>query len=273
MFSNSQLDGTNWGSASLSVCWCYDDFNFSDQPTEDELEVIDDYDTYFGSGDSGTGYMEFYRFDESCAYTVGTVPKIIYNLTGFGTGNGTKTVIYFIKRTDQSDQDDDIVFYGFLDVKDDYRRGILDINDIDYTFDEKGEYYIICQNTSDEGTVGQEFIHRSNNIYVCSGGTDAGDGGGGILPDLGETFGAIMGIIVLAFFILLPLALSTHFSGAGHTVHVPSIVYVLMGGIGVLINVTLGLFQMWVVYFIIAIGIISLGILYLMGQRGNGMEG
>jgi len=43
----------------------------------------------------------------------------------------------------------------------------------------------------------------------------------------------------------------------------------LFAGIGALISFAFELFQDWVLFFIIAVGIIALGILYLIGQRQN----
>jgi len=91
----------------------------------------------------------------------------------------------------------------------------------------------------------------------------------GLLPSLGETFGAILGIILIAMFVLLPLVLTTHFSRVGHTISMPNIVYVLMGALGVLLDVFLGLFEVWVIYFIIAVGVLSLGLFYILNIRSN----
>jgi len=55
----------------------------------------------------------------------------------------------------------------------------------------------------------------------------------------------------------------------GFNFTIPAIVYVLFAGIGALISFAFELFQDWVLFFIIAIGIIALGILYLIGQRQN----
>lgn len=88
-----------------------------------------------------------------------------------------------------------------------------------------------------------------------------------ILPDLGVTWGMIMGLMIVSFFTLLPLLLTHMTNQKGFNFTIPSIVYVLFAGIGTLISFAFGLFDTWVIFFIIALGIIALGILYLIGQR------
>ena len=90
-----------------------------------------------------------------------------------------------------------------------------------------------------------------------------------ILPDLGATWGMIMGLMIVSFFTLLPLLLTHMTNQKGFNFTIPAIVYVLFAGIGALISFAFELFQDWVLFFIIAIGIIALGILYLIGQRQN----
>ena len=134
-----------------------------------------------------------------------------------------------------------------------------------FTPEMKGEYILYVRDSYGSNTDSNADITV---IPVASTGSDAGDGIG-ILPSLGSTWNMIMGLMIVSFFTLLPLLLTHMTNQKGFNFTIPAIVYVLFAGIGALISFAFELFQDWVLFFIIAIGIIALGILYLIGQRQN----
>jgi len=272
LFSNDITDGTNWGNARLSVCWCSENISFPDEPSLDEITVIEDFDDEFGDGDNGSGYMEFYMFADDCYYRVGDQPIIVYNFSGPADwANDSWTYQYYLYRVDHTGTDDDIIYYGNIEIRNNYTRNI---ETLPVTFNDTGQFYLMVYNTSDYGSTRTNFIHKSLYLTVCSATSGSGDdgigGGGDLLPDLGTTFGAILGIILVCFFTLMPLALQSAVGKAGMTISIPLPTYTMMGSLGMILSYYLGLFALWVFFFAIAIALITLGFMYLLKVRDQG---
>ena len=88
----------------------------------------------------------------------------------------------------------------------------------------------------------------------------------GILPDLGVTMGAIVGLIVTMFCTLSPLVVT---KGLKTKHSVPSIVYAFTCCLGISVSVLLGFFPFWIIPFIVIIGIIILMIQYIINGGGS----
>ena len=101
MFYDGEITGYYPGNLQLSVCWYYNNSEAinPDEVTQEDIPKIEDYDEYYGFGDTENGYIEFYgRNEGSCFYDVGSTPMMFYNFTGLGYGNETKTIFYYIKK-------------------------------------------------------------------------------------------------------------------------------------------------------------------------------
>jgi hypothetical protein len=95
-------------------------------------------------------------------------------------------------------------------------------------------------------------------------------GGGSILPAMDPVIGAIAGLIITIFMTLSPFIVIRALQS---NIDVPSLVYAMMGGLGVVISVLLGLFPSWAIPFILVVGVIISVLVYLMGKRGGGGQG
>lgn len=86
-----------------------------------------------------------------------------------------------------------------------------------------------------------------------------------LLPKLDVMLGYLLGSIFVIVFILLPLLIM---GVLGHTKQeIPSIVYMLTAGVGVVIVTGIGWWDFWASFFILAIGVIMIIVAYLMGKR------
>lgn len=265
-FYDGILDGTPPANFKLGICWYYDNSSFYNQTDPWKLPIIDDYDEYFGGGtggDSGNGYIEFLGWNSPCYYKMGarTTPSIVFNLSGLGAGNGTKTLWFGVYRVKTGD--DEIVYNGFIEIPNaDYYRDIWELSTFDFA--RSGQYYIMCYNTSNYGLETTGFIHRSETITVCQ--ADSGGGsGGGVLPVLDQPLGSVVGLIITIFCLLIPFILG----GALHIKGIPNIVYAMTGGLGLAVSTVMGLFPSWLPFFIIAIGVIILVFTYLYNNRST----
>jgi len=86
-----------------------------------------------------------------------------------------------------------------------------------------------------------------------------------ILPDLNPVVGYIIGTFVAIFFVLLPLFI---IGGFHLTIDLPAIAFLMSGGVGVVLNIGLGLWDFWAGFFILALGVISIAGMYFLNQRG-----
>jgi hypothetical protein len=90
---------------------------------------------------------------------------------------------------------------------------------------------------------------------------------GDIIPALDPTVGAIVGLIITIFMTLSPFIVVKALKS---NIDVPSLVYAIMGALGVFISVMLGLFPSWTIPFILLVGVIVSVILYLMNKKQGG---
>ena len=154
------------------------------------------------------------------------------------------------------------IFLNNLTVKD---VSMTPFFDFEYQYAEAGMCHVSLAYFNETGS----WIVLDTIDYVVIDDREASTPVTPILPGLGATWGMIMGLMIVSFFTLLPLLLTHMTNQKGFNFTIPAIVYVLFAGIGALISFAFELFQDWVLFFIIAIGIIALGILYLIGQRQN----
>ena len=85
------------------------------------------------------------------------------------------------------------------------------------------------------------------------------------LPTLHPTIAAIVGLIIVLFIMLMPMALMMAFKTR---IQLPSFVYGLLGGFGVIVNVMMGIWGIWTLYVIIVIGGLFAFVMYL--NKGGG---
>lgn len=91
------------------------------------------------------------------------------------------------------------------------------------------------------------------------------------LPTLSQPLGSIVGLLITMFCLLSPFLLAGALNGSmGTGINPPLFVYAISGGLGIAISTILGLFPSWIVFFIIAIGIIIIFLMYFAGILGNG---
>ena len=99
----------------------------------------------------------------------------------------------------------------------------------------------------------------------------AGGGGeGGILPELDSFIGAIVGLILTIVMTMVPLILSAAINTQTKiTVNIPPVVYAITGAMGVVVSTVFGWFPSWVIFFIVAVGIIILMVMYYQNSGGG----
>ena len=78
-----------------------------------------------------------------------------------------------------------------------------------------------------------------------------------IFAGLDGRLGALIGVIIIISFLLIPLVV-----GGIYAVDVPPLVYALFGGLGLVISVYFHFIDLWVIFFLIVVGIIITLILY-----------
>jgi len=75
---------------------------------------------------------------------------------------------------------------------------------------------------------------------------------------------AIVGTIITLTFTLLPMFIALGFRSKTK-INIPSMVYALSGSIGIVLSIYAGLFDFWVLFFIIAVGIIVIVLFFIKG--------
>lgn len=99
------------------------------------------------------------------------------------------------------------------------------------------------------------------------------DDGMGGLPHVSGATGWVLGGIVTIVFLLLPLGLVAGLKSKGNmTISVPPSIYALTGALGVVLSTLAGFWGWEVPFFILAVGVIVIAIMWLQGQRGGGGE-
>jgi len=96
------------------------------------------------------------------------------------------------------------------------------------------------------------------NIRIAD--TQIGGEGEGVLPDVSTEIGAILGVILTFGFLMLPFFLQL---GANKSIKVPTVAYAMSGGLGITLSIAFGFFDMWVAFFLIAIGVIIVAGIYI----------
>lgn len=274
LFFDGVISGTYMGNYRLSVCWYYNDSSVYQDADPDDLPTIDEFDEAFGMGDEGYGYIEFLGYNENCYYKIGNdlpVPTLVYNLTGYGSGNGTKTYIYIIYKIDNGSVDD-IVYTDFIEVNNrDYKRDIIELNDFDFDTYGSGRYYIMCYNTTDYGTTWNEFVHRSLTITVCP--KSGGEGW-----DEGETYYGLpywvpylIGVFITLFITMSPLIIATYITRktSYKKIDIPSLLYVGFFFMGLTVSVVMNFLPIWLPFVILFGMIIYFAVQWLYGKKGE----
>jgi len=85
---------------------------------------------------------------------------------------------------------------------------------------------------------------------------------GNFLPVMPKALGYFVGIFITLIFILMPILIKVFIK---IDVDIPSILYIILGSLGVVISVVLGLFDWWVLFFILFIGVIIFGLTWFKG--------
>lgn len=89
-----------------------------------------------------------------------------------------------------------------------------------------------------------------------------------VFPKLHPTLGMIVGIIVTSFFTLIPFMLSLGFKAK--QIKIPPIMYTMFASMGVIISVYFEFFEPYVLFFVLAIGVIVITIMYLQHKGVSG---
>jgi len=263
LYGNGNLDGSydDWSTSwKITPCWYYDTAGVSQPEPIPSVELINTYEDSYA--ENGTmGWFEFYEWFTDCYHRVGNNPYIIYNMSGNGSGESKIYRFDIVKVGDTGD----FVYTGLITVTADYKTAYYRIPD--YEFTEKGQYFIEVFNTSDYGLTYGDRVYTSRNIYVC----ESLDGIGvtddpSLFPEVSNTLGMIIGLIVTVFMTLSPFILAGSISG---TIQVPPVLYAVMGALGVIISTSFGWFPSYVLFFIIAVGIIVLALMYVMKMKGE----
>jgi len=91
-----------------------------------------------------------------------------------------------------------------------------------------------------------------------------------ILPELDSRIGIVVGFIITIFCTLSPMIVAGLInSNARTSINVPPTAYAITGALGVVVSVGLGFFPSWIIFFIVAVGIIISVFMYLNGNRGG----
>jgi|GEM_PF-7061750 len=89
-----------------------------------------------------------------------------------------------------------------------------------------------------------------------------------LLPPFPPEMGALVGVVVIACFTLLPLLIAVMINRNSSTdISVHPLVYAFFMVIGLILTVQLGLFEMWVLFFIIFIIILIIAVLWLSKSK------
>lgn len=143
-----------------------------------------------------------------------------------------------------------------------------------YHFAYAGQYQIVLYNMTNAGDgsadARNEVIYQSLPIEVCYSRGEVEPEPPDVLPDLGEGWGGILGIFVVAFFGLMPLVLQTMAGHSGMTIKIPLPTYSLFGVLGAITSFYFGFFPLWVLFFILAMSLVLLGFVYLVPRLGSG---
>ena len=136
--------------------------------------------------------------------------------------------------------------------------------------------YIFIDNTVGEHLIqmivdinGTETVVASHvyNIYSSS---DV-DVDTGILPDVDDSIGYILGLIITISVLLSPLIIAGMInSKQGKSIQIPSLAYAFSGGTGIAVSTALGFFPIWIPAFIIIVGILVGLMIYLRSNSGGG---
>lgn len=98
--------------------------------------------------------------------------------------------------------------------------------------------------------------------------SDSGDNG--ILPRVDSLTGAILGTILTLCFTLIPIGLVGGFKLIQFKIDIPPVIYSIFAGTGVCLSALLKFWGWEVPFFIIALSIIVLAIMWLQGKRNEG---
>ena len=127
----------------------------------------------------------------------------------------------------------------------------------DYSIDQEGFYtvYLKVKLSGTYQTIGMDSITISD---------EEGNVEPSLLPSFPAELGALVGVVVVVVFMMLPLLLPL---ALGFHVAMHPIVYVFSGSLGLSLCIYLGLFQIWVVFFILMLSVIALIIMWWQGRN------
>jgi glutaredoxin-related protein len=91
------------------------------------------------------------------------------------------------------------------------------------------------------------------------------DFGHGLFPKIDGALGAILGMCITIACLIIPLLI-----GGQVGADVPMLAYAISGGIGIAVSTILGLFPSWIIFFLVAIGLIVVFLMYIANIRGAG---
>ena len=224
----------------------------------------------------GDFYAEFYTDGSSCFYHNNDVPRVAYkfmDITNYSTTNG-KYILDIVALFN----DENTTVYTATFNNGTYENNYL-VSPI--SLSTKYWYRIYVYNTTESGGMyyRNEIIYTSSDLVVCIEGDNDGDGhvdytddtdSYDILPQLDSRIGIVVGFIITIFCTLSPMIVAGLInSNARTSINVPPTAYAITGALGVVVSVGLGFFPSWIIFFIVAVGIIISVFMYLNGNRGG----
>jgi len=284
LFLDNSSNGYYMNNGDLVVCWYYDNSNIeeNEESNDEETQIIEDYDNYFGNGTGGSegkGYIEFDEFSNTCDYTVGDSPSIVYNLSNNMYPNHMKNILYRIRKVRNSGVDS-IEYTGIIEIGNnlEYRRGFRDLPD--FSFGSVGTYYIEAYNTTNNYTETLDIVHRSRSIRVCS--DESGDTYVGI-PSfrnflhtyLSTEILFIIGMFIISCITFMPFIVASKLKSSKHSINieVPNVLYGIMFSIGTVIVYTLGFIGFAIMFFLLVMLALIILLVYFTSQKSKVAEG
>lgn len=263
-----------------------------------ESVIIEQY----GNGEES--FIEFYGYNEPCRYSMNTQPVIVWYLNSTDFAGYDYAHITIWSRNDEGSN----TAY-FLDFHDGFTTDLLDqviVKSLGRRFQENDDYIIRVYKSNNESIIDPyDPVAMSNIVYVCryddqqdwdgdgipNWQDDDADGDGilddwtdnnnngindadeiELLPTLNQPLGSIVGFIIVGFTTLMPFIIAGSIGKTiGSNIQVPPLVYGFFGALGISISVIMGLFPTWIVFFIVAVGVIIVALTYLLNLRQQGV--
>jgi len=227
----------------------------------------------------GDFYAEFYQDGSLCYYTTGDNPEICYyfnDIENYTTYNNR----YYLDIYRISGLSETLVYSSLvLNNTFDWKHSISSV-----VLSDAFVYVIRAYNTTDGGFGTYDrntIIYTSTILEPCMAGDSDGDGVPDAvdivndynfsgLPQLDPFLGAIVGLIVTLMLTLMPIILVAAIeSQTKLNINVPPALYALTGSMGVVVSVVFGWFPQWVIFFIVAVGIIMVMLIYYQENKGG----